>query len=346
MDEQLTDITSPNNDALTKMIERMKPEGVQTILGVISKEIEDYKIERVQKEINSAANANGTAAKGWQEAADIIRHFDSSELVRKHPQAAKNALLAILSVFPPTRIVAGLTMAIPDDVLSGILGFSLSASPDHLLSVLLQHQANISAIREAEYLKSEKADDERRFLVVVTSDDLIFAVLQSLLEHEKLFISDGDSHQSVKVSRWDSDKLAYRIKNSMLDEKVLVIGNEKHVNKIAQAMDTRFEGYGIRYGWIGNCAVLTTDLRKIRSKAVYESFLLDLASMPISENLKKDMKTKLDLRTGLTGVLATPLLAKNMYDDMANVRRQMYCYGIVRFCENHLKEFLGNESVV
>ena len=48
------------------------------------------------------------------------------------------------------------------------------------------------------------------------------------------------------------------------------------------------------------------------------------------------------MKTGISGVLVPPLLAKDLYDDTYAVRRQMYFFGAVRFFADDLGRFLDD----
>ena len=331
-----------SQDALTQLIGQMKPEGIQTIFGVIAKEAEEFRLDsEKRKTLTREYGMNGKEVGSWQTAADIVKHFDSAELVVKHPQAAKNALIGILSIFPPTRIAAALTMAIPDEVLSNILGVSLKATPDHLVNLLIQHQARAAAERTAEYERRELPEDGRRILALVTKDDLLFTLAKKLTDARNRESADA-SDEAVRLVRWEEGRFEHRFKTDTIGEKVLLVGNSRSAGNAVKVMDVRFEKYGVRYGWIGNCAFIHADLRKIRAKGAYEEFLMELSDLSVPEEIKADKKLRLNLKTGITGVLVPPMIAKNLYDDTYAVRRQMYFYGIVRFFTDDLGVFLND----
>ena len=143
----------------------------------------------------------------------------------------------------------------------------------------------------------------------------------------------------MRIIRWEESKWVYRNKTDAVDTKVIVIGDCKKTEG-AQLMDARFDQYGIRYGWIGNVAYIHADLRKIRGKGVYDEFLKELGAMRAPEIIKEDKKLRLNWKTGLKTALATPLMAKDLYDDTYAVKRQMYFFGVIRFYYHDLEEFL------
>ena len=74
------------SDSLTKLVDKMQPEGVQTILGVFAKETQEFKLDLERKKfLKEELHVKDTDLNSWQTAADVIKHFDASELALKHP---------------------------------------------------------------------------------------------------------------------------------------------------------------------------------------------------------------------------------------------------------------------
>ena len=332
-------------DSLTKLVDKMDPEGVKTIFGVFAQESQEFKLDQERKRfLREELHLQDVDLNSWQNAADIIRHLDLYELNRKHPQAAKNTLVTVLSIFPPTKIVAGLCDTVPDETLSKILGFSLIASPDHLVNMLVTHRANVIAERNASFAEGDQVEEGKRNLAIVTKDELLFQQIKKLVEtddDESEEVVVGTKDGTVRIIRWEESKWVYRNKTDAVDTKVIVIGDCKKT-KGAQLMDARFDQYGIRYGWIGNVAYIHADLRKIRGKGVYDEFLKELGAMRAPEIIKEDKKLRLNWKTGLKTALATPLMAKDLYDDTYAVKRQMYFFGLIYFYYHDLEAFLNS----
>ena len=333
------------SDSLTKMVENMNEEGMQTLFDVFSREAQEFKLDLERRRfLREELQLKDVDLNKWQNAADIIKHLDASELVLKNPQAAKNTLVSVLSAFPPTMIVGALCSAIPDETLSGILGFSLKASPDHLVNMLVSHRANVIAARNAAFAEGDRREEGKRNLVFVTKDELLYQQLKKLVElkdDEDETIVIGTKDGTVRLVRWEEDKWVYRTKTDTVDTKVIVIGDCKGASEGAALMTVVFDQYGVRYGWTGNCAYVHADFRKIRAKGVYDAFLEELKAMPAPEVIKEDKKLRLNWKTGLKAAFATPVLAKDLYDDNYAVKRQMYFFGIIHFYYHHLEAFLA-----
>lgn len=333
------------NDTLTKMVEKMNDEGVQTLFGVFTKEAQEFQLDRERKRfLKEELHLKDVDLNSWQTAADLVKHLDTSELVLKNPQAAKNTLVSVLSAFPPTMIVGALCSAVPEDILSKILGFSLKASPDHLVNILVSHRANVISTRNAAFAEGDRVEQGKRNLALVTKDELLYQQLKKLIEtddDESDEIVIGTKDGTVRLVRWEEDKWVYRSKTDTVDNKVVVIGDCKGAGTGVELMKVVFDQFGVRYGWVGNCAYVHADLRKIRAKGVYDAFLEELKAMPAPEVIKEDKKLRLNWKTGLKAALATPILAKDLYDDNYKVKRQMYFFGIIHFYYHHMEEFLN-----
>ncbi|MBO4384825.1 MAG: hypothetical protein J5854_05345 [Clostridia bacterium] len=342
-DDKALNNKTKSPDELLKIVDRMSPDGIMTLFDVIENEKKEFKLDREKRTIlREALGYDDRTADSWNTAADVLKRFDSSELVMKYPQQAKNTLITILGIFPATRIASLFVDRIPEDLLSTILGYSLAASPDHLLHLLVEHQANFIASRNAGYMQAEPELFGKRTLAFVTKDDLLFSEMRKLIEtnddEDGRIVGTRDG--SVRLVRWDEKKWRYRRNANATGDKVIVMGDVPGAKNDIKLMEARFEKYGVRYGWIGGCAYVDADLRKIHGRYVYDSFLAEFSSLPLPTELKKDKKMRLDIKTGLKAALAAPLLAKDLYDDTYAVRRQMLFYGLIRLYYDHLEEFL------
>ncbi len=333
------------NDTLTNLVNGMDRWAVDSLFSVFAHETQEFKLDRERKQfLRDELQLKDVDLNGWQDAADIIKHFDLYELNKKHPEEAKKVLMAVLSIFPPAAIVAGICDSISDELVQKILGFSLIASPDHLVNMLVTHRANVIAARNAAFAEGDQVEEGKRNLAIVTKDELLFQQIKKLVEtddDESEEVVVGTKDGTVRIIRWEESKWVYRNKTDAVDTKVIVIGDCKKTEG-AQLMDARFDQYGIRYGWIGNVAYIHADLRKIRGKGVYDEFLKELGAMRAPEIIKEDKKLRLNWKTGLKTALATPLMAKDLYDDTYAVKRQMYFFGLIYFYYHDLEAFLNS----
>lgn len=131
---------------------------------------------------------------------------------------------------------------------------------------------------------------------------------------------------------------------------VLFIGPVNVVSWLPKEMDTKFEKYGIRYGWAGHRASLIVDEKPLKDHALYEKFLKELKEICSVEDLIKSPK-RIDALQ-LIGMLCVALLVpfgsvlvggkliKDWYANDLFVKKQQYVFGIFHLYRNHLKEFM------
>lgn len=131
---------------------------------------------------------------------------------------------------------------------------------------------------------------------------------------------------------------------------VLFVGPVNVVSWLPEQMTTKFEKYGIRYGWIGHRASLIVNEKTLKNHALYDQFLKELKELCSEEDLIRSPK-RLDALQ-LIGMLCVALLVpfgsvlvggkliKDWYSNDLFVKKQQYVFGIFHLYRNHLKEFM------
>lgn len=131
---------------------------------------------------------------------------------------------------------------------------------------------------------------------------------------------------------------------------VLFVGPVNVVSWLPEQMTTKFEKYGIRYGWIGRRASLIVNEKTLKNHALYDQFLKELKELCSAEDLIRSPK-RLDALQ-LIGMLCVALLVpfgsvlvggkliKDWYSNDLFVKKQQYVFGIFHLYRNHLKEFM------
>lgn len=282
----------------------------------------------------------------WQTVADVTKYFDLSLLCEKNPEAAKSILLTTLSIisiyFPPIVFAAGIVKVVPEDVLIKIMELSLKPSPDHLVHLLAEKINEINQRRKNEYKTEETSSDNKNNLIVVCKDDMLYNQIKKLVETDD-DIGDtivGTKDGTINIIRWNEDKFAFRFAVNTINDKMLILGNYKEIEKLKQKADQKLDEYGIRYGQFDNLAYIQADRQVLRNKTDYQKFLSELETMKVPEDVKKDKTFKFNLKTGLKAAFFTPILIKDAYDDNASVIRQQLFYGAFKFYYTELAEFI------
>ena len=183
-------------------------------------------------------------------------------------------------------------------------------------------------------------------LIVVYKDELLINLFKKLVESNDdvdeenvVGIKDG----SVRIVSWTEKVWLDQKKAGNINNKVLFLGKVKGWDKLLPVIDLKFNQHGVKYGWAGNQALLCADTDAIDEAEAYNSFLSDLNHYSVPESLKSEevevtekKKKNFFERTG-------SLLKKNVRDTITESRkktRQLYIYGIQKFYENHLEEFV------
>lgn len=225
--------------------------------------------------------------------------------------------------------------------------------------------------------------NEKRSLIIVYKDELLLNQMRKLIETNDdtadtiVGVRDG----SIKVISWDEKMWLGQKKSGMVQNKILFLGDIKGTDKLIPILDIKFEKYGVMYGWAGNQAVLTCDLKKVE-KEEYQEFLKEISTMDIPPNIKtanridteeatEDIKLKVTEQLPVENEVPKGLLLKNIKKiaeisadkisdaidiaakntedfrnsitmDKAAMKRQMLFYGIINLYNNDLETFLNS----
>lgn len=340
-----TGMVTKAGDSLDKLVGGMNGEVFRSAFSAFMNELGEIKLDL--EKVKTLAREKGVRENtidSWHTAADLMRHFDSAELVKKYPQEAKTIMTTVMMVIPYANIVGMLSMALPDETVSKVQETLHKATPEHLANVLINKRIKTLEARSAEYALPDPEEEGKRNMAVVTQDDLLYEMLVKLTETaddgEDGIVGTRDG--SVRLMHWDEKKYEFRTKDGGAGCPVLIVGR-KASDMGVRLMDVLFDRYGVRCGVLGSTAYITADLRRIRAKGVYDEFLKELRAMPLPESLTADKKLRLTWKTGLKAALATPLIAKDIYSDSAEVKRQMYFYGVTRFYYEYMEDFLKED---
>ncbi len=337
-----------NNVNFYDVLEKLPTADLQSVIDAVQQESGEYKLDAETRSLVAAELGVGKeAAQGWETVSDLLGHYNLYALSQKHPDAAKTVAVTVLDVVAlwigPVSAASNLVKAMPSDRLAKIMGLPLMASPDHLANLLVENLKNRKHALLEEYAKDEAVPDGQTMLAFVCKDDLLYAQIEKLVntkddtDNGKVI---GTQDDSVHLVRWTEDKWAFRYGTDTINCKVLLLGKVKGMNTFLDDNAIRFHEYGIRYGWKDNVAMMQLDSKALKSKESYAEFLDKLTELEVPDKLKKNFKLKFNLKTGLIAALATPLLAKDFYDNTVSVERQMYFYGLTKFYYNDLETFL------
>lgn len=343
------DISAKSVD-LAKLLSELSTNDIGKVLNSVMEEGNEVLLDAQTRKIACEELGVSTdTAQKWETVSDVIKHFDLSRLCEKHPEAAKATLVKILSLvgnaFVPLKFASLLVNCVPAETLSKLMGFTLKASPDHLVNLLVDSIKNRKQAVLDEYRKEEEIIEGKANLAIVCKDDLLFEQIDKLVSAEDDKDESnvvGTKDGTVRIIRWSEDKWAHKHAAGTINNKVLIIGKTKDADCMLSKSETKFSEYGVSYGWNGNIAVVYADTAAVRDKKTYAEFLSKLDEMEIPDKYKKDFKFKINIKSGLKAALATPFLAKDFYDDKISVTRQLYFYGVIKLYYNDLESFMNN----
>lgn len=150
---------------------------------------------------------------------------------------------------------------------------------------------------------------------------------------------------TMNEEQWELNKSAF-----LSDGRVLFLGSLHQRKHFGHPLPVRFEKYGIRYGWKGPYAFLTTDKKVLKNEKTYAEFLKELKALCTLDDITRSPR-RLDILQML-GMLCVALLVPfgsvlvggkllaDWYSNDNYVEKQQYVYGVLHLYKYHLKEFM------
>ncbi|MBR6322015.1 MAG: hypothetical protein IKR59_04015 [Lachnospiraceae bacterium] len=321
----------------------------RSIIDAINEELAEVRLDNEKRAmLADDLGVSADEAARWQTVNDVVKHFDLAELAKKHPDAAKslavNIFLGVGTACPALLSVAALLKVIPADVLAKVNGWTLAASPDHLAHMFISRQAEKKAELYRQFTAEEAVETGRKQLVIVCPDDELFAMILRMIEEYNRTPDIAVFGQKVQVARWTEEKWYYRMKRGLIYYPMLIVGKIKGTKEFREIMNVKAAEYGVRCGFLGETVFIDTDASALRKKADYEEFLSHLAELPVPDYIRRSARTKMNFGTGVKIAFATPLIAKDLYDDRKEITRQQLFYGAAQFCYFGLEELMGGNN--
>lgn len=181
--------------------------------------------------------------------------------------------------------------------------------------------------------------EEKETLIVVYKDEQVVNLLRKLVEE------NGDPIQIVPWTEkvWQDQK-----KSGNIDNKILFIGKVKGIDSIRPLVNIKYDKWGIEYGWAGKQATLVVSSKnmKIKESRDFQKMLPKVPELAFLN--RKDVGEVIGdfaLETVKVAARNTILLPfkKSASDEIGELTRERYLYGVVEFYRDHLKEYMGIE---
>ena len=125
-------------------------------------------------------------------------------------------------------------------------------------------------------------------LIVVYRDEMLVNQLKKMVEtpdnSERGVVET--KNDSIDIVSWTERVWLEEKKKGNIKGKVLFLGDIKGTDKLIPVIDTKFDEYGIKFGWAGNQAVVYVEPKALTDRKDYDAFLERLSVLPVPEFLK------------------------------------------------------------
>lgn len=194
-------------------------------------------------------------------------------------------------------------------------------------------------------------------LIVVYKDELLVNQLRKLIEtkddsNENTVVGTKDG--SVQIVAWTEKIWLEQKKTGNITAKVLFLGDIKGTDKLVPVIDVKFDQYGVKYGWAGNQAILIANLKAMKTRENYASFIADLRQLPVPASVKEAIKAtenhkitvkkengKFDVKGMLSAIGANVAdTAKDTLSSKKSLVQQMLIYGVINLYNKDLESFI------
>ncbi len=130
---------------------------------------------------------------------------------------------------------------------------------------------------------------EPKTLIVIYKNELLVNQIKKLVEtnddtNEETIVGVRDG--SVRIVSWTEEMWKAQKKAGNISNKVLFLGDFKDTKTLIPIMETKFDKYGIKYGWAGNQALIVSDPNVFADKGLYKEFLDELEVYPLPDAIK------------------------------------------------------------
>ncbi len=130
---------------------------------------------------------------------------------------------------------------------------------------------------------------EPKTLIVIYKNEMLVNQLKKLVEtnddlNEETIVGVRDG--SVRIVSWTEEVWKAQKKAGNISNKVLYLGDFKDTKTLLPIMETKFDRFGIKYGWAGNQALIVSDPNVFSNNVLYKEFLDELALYSLPEVIK------------------------------------------------------------
>ena len=330
------------------------PKGVfSDLIGAFGEQIGEAKLDKETRDaLKEKLGVDEDTAKGWTTAGDVLKIIDTAEIISKHPEVAKksvNAVLTIVGAFFPVALIGKTFVAdLPEETFSKIINILALGDPVHMAHAMtdyagkktIQNSAEINQFADNLLAMPERYEST---LIIISKDDLLAQTMAQLIEREDdgeegvVGTKDGSVYVIIANEKFYQKALVGKLSG----QKKLFIGSLKSSETLRKMSVTRFDSFGVSYGWAGGDAYIYADPKPLEKKADYEAFLKEISEIDVDKFDKSNARFKMSLISAAKLAFFTPMLLKDYYDYRVRVTRQQLIYGIYKMYISDLDRFLN-----
>ncbi len=201
----------------------------------------------------------------------------------------------------------------------------------------------------------------KKELIVVYKDESSVECFRELVD--KMNEAAGETGEEIQLLALSEKSWDLKKKNPPITGKTIFIGPIKDMDALLCFIDTKYERWGIKYGYNPRYACIIADTVFVKDKARYEAFLRDFdpsaeEPVPLSDETAvavdvtptpEERKKAAGKFLGQAGLaIATggaSIAAQKAWDynkDLTEKQQQLYIYAASHFLANYMEEFLNS----
>lgn len=124
-------------------------------------------------------------------------------------------------------------------------------------------------------------------LIVVYKDEMVLNQFKKLVESRNRDQEYLANHPELNIIAWNEKTWLSNKKAGNIKGKILYLGQLNGTKELIPVIDTKFQKYGVCFGWAGNQAVLYGNRNHFKTKEEYLEFVSALNECSVPESIKK-----------------------------------------------------------
>ena len=137
------------------------------------------------------------------------------------------------------------------------------------------------------YFGGKRMFGNEETLIVVYKDEMVLNQFKKLVESRNRDQEYLANHPELNIIAWNEKTWLNNKKAGNIRGKILYLGQLSGTKELIPVIDTKFQKYGVCFGWAGNQAVLYGNHKYFKTKEEYLEFVSALNECSVPESIKK-----------------------------------------------------------